>query len=207
MDNEPRNARADERQERMKQRMQERFDREKRQNREKYRREYDAHVTAYPLNDVGTHKVEGVGGPNGEPITINDLRKATLDRVQHAHYADRDDGIDRAAPGDVRAMTGHLHPSTLRGLMDHDDPIRQRHAADSIRQARLALDPEPSLRRYATAVAEAAVMQMPETGRPADKLAEMVCARAILLRSADHRWQRQVRGALTPLSHRPPRPR
>lgn len=188
---------VEERNERVKERAREYYEREQK------RKEYERHVAAYPLNGVGTHKVNGIN----DPIIIGDLRKAALDRLSHAAEVNLDACIDRAAPGDVEAMTGHLHPSTLRGLMDREDQVRQRNAADSIRQARLALDPEQPLFRYATAVAEAAVMQMSETATEAEKVAEMVCARAILLRSADYRWQLHVRGALMPLSHRPPRPR
>jgi hypothetical protein len=172
---------------------------------------YDRHIGAYNLNGIGSRSTNGVTGSEGDPITISDLAKAVRERISLAAAVAKDTDIKRSSAEDVTTFTGGLNHSDLRGILDHEDADRQREAADNIRDVRLRFDPEPTLWAYATAVAEAAAAEKhrhtDEGGKLPEWTADVVCARAILLRSVDYRWSKRDRSALRPLHGLPLRSR
>lgn len=157
---------------------------------------YNAHVAAVDLNGVGTRR--------GEPLPLAEVSAEVARRFDLADAVGRPSRIqgqkEDSRPELVEAMKGLLDADAVRVLLDHDDPERQRTAAEAIMDARVKTDLDPW--EHATAAAEVAAhsRRQPASRNGTSALVE---ARAVLLRSTDPRWSRRLKGEPRPLSARP----
>ncbi len=156
-------------------------------------RAYKAHIQAVNLNTVGER--------DGRPLKLSDLRTEVERRLDLAAAVGGDRQIklaEKMSDQEIAAITGKLDPTALRFFVDHDDPERQRTAAKTILDARANLPDQVPLGLYATIIAEAIARLRVKSRR--DRAVAAVIIRAILLRSADPRWQQQRKGVMCPLS-------
>lgn len=169
-------------------------ERKQREAEEQVQSRYQSHLKAVDLTGQGTKY--------GSAISVTDLEAAVEKRILVSTEAQGDREmklVTNATDEELQAVTGNLDPEALYMLLEHDDPVRQHGAARALLDARSKVRPSPTLHAYATAVGEAAARA--KGYRYAHhRIIPAIVARAILLRSASGKWDRNRSGGLRPLS-------
>jgi len=163
----------------------------------KYKHDYDIHVATYDLTGICVRE--------GSVLNIDHIAIKTARRLELANAIDSDLNHSLKIPDTYEEWVcniGSLDRTKQLFLMEHEDPERQRCAAKSIMDLRANLNPMPSRETYAVNVASFIVSKLP-TRSPEVTLADIVIARAILIRSTDLRWTRTYKGAYRPLGAAP----
>lgn len=129
---------------------------QKRREAERCVQEYNEHVRAVDLT--------GLVERRGRPLKVSEIEGEVMKRKELAARAQDDPHMCLTNTMLDEAIAANFDQASRHFLLDHADPDRQRKTAKAVMDARADLDPIPSIRDYATAVANLVASERIEDG-------------------------------------------